>query len=365
MTETAEWSQVGVRVRQARLGRSLSQADLGERIGLDRSALTRVEAGERKISALELFSIADALQVPMSWLVEDPVPAAVSMRTPLDERAGDAEAQRFSAEVALDQVWRDVQQLHDEGFLAPAQGLPFAAVTDAESAADLAHSVRRFLGCGTAPLPAMADVAAGVGLHIVIVDADVDGASLTPMPGLGAAVIGGRAGSGRRRMTAAQEIGHHVMGDEYSSDVSVSASRDEREHLVDAFARELLLPDAVLRAVVIDESDMPVTRSRLVEISGEYRVSWSVVVRGLQRRGSLDGARAQALLADPPRRGDFLRVLGADVPVDLEWHTASAIWQRAVMAAYDDAAVTGVRALELLRDPALKVTDLPTPSAGR
>jgi len=38
------------------------------------------------------------------------------------------------------------------------------------------------------------------------------------------------------------------VGDEYSSDLGVHASRDIREAVIDAFAAELLLPTQVLAA---------------------------------------------------------------------------------------------------------------------
>ncbi|GMA38216.1 helix-turn-helix domain-containing protein [Mobilicoccus caccae] len=363
MAATAEWTQIGGRVRQARLGRAMSQADLGDRVGLDRSALTRVEAGDRRITALELLSIADCLHVPMSWFLEEPLPAVVSMRTPLDEQANPTEAQQFTADVALEQAWRDVEQLQAGGYLQPVQ-FPARAITDQESAAELARMARSRLGLEDEPLPPLADVAAGLGLHITVMDDEMDGASLTPTPGFGVAIVGGRSSPGRRRMTAAHEIGHHVTGDEYASDVGVATSRDARERLIDAFAHELLLPTAVLQVVPVGGASIPELRKHLIRIGAAYRVSWSASVRGLQRVAALPDDVAQDLIADPPLRGDFLRVVGADVPEDLQVGTSSSTWRQAVMAAYEDGFVMAPRALELLRDPSLGPQDLPEPAAA-
>jgi len=60
------------------------------------------------------------------------------------------------------------------------------------------------------------------------------------------AVVSRRGDPGRRRATAAHELGHLVIGDEYSSDLGVHASRGDREALLDTFAAELLLPSQVL-----------------------------------------------------------------------------------------------------------------------
>ncbi|WP_372511785.1 ImmA/IrrE family metallo-endopeptidase [Carbonactinospora thermoautotrophica] len=48
--------------------------------------------------------------------------------------------------------------------------------------------------------------------------------------------------------TAAHELGHFVLGDEYSNDVGIHASRQDREQVVEAFAAELLLPVDVFRS---------------------------------------------------------------------------------------------------------------------
>jgi hypothetical protein len=46
------------------------------------------------------------------------------------------------------------------------------------------------------------------------------------------AVVSRRGDPGRRRATAAHELGHLVIGDEYSSDLGVHASRGDREALL-------------------------------------------------------------------------------------------------------------------------------------
>ena len=57
-------------------------------------------------------------------------------------------------------------------------------------------------------------------------------------------MLGGQAEPGRRRWTAAHELGHHLLRDAYHSDVGVSATASERERVIDAFAGEFLLPEA-------------------------------------------------------------------------------------------------------------------------
>jgi transcriptional regulator with XRE-family HTH domain len=55
------WADVGARVATARERAGFTQRELGDRIGLGRSAITRIELGQRQLDALELAQIADAL----------------------------------------------------------------------------------------------------------------------------------------------------------------------------------------------------------------------------------------------------------------------------------------------------------------
>jgi hypothetical protein len=82
-----------------------------------------------------------------------------------------------------------------------------------------------------------------MGLFVAVVDLPGEGASILDGD-LAAAVVSRLGDPGRRRATAAHELGHVLLGDEYSSDLGVHASRASREAVIDAFAAELLLPTA-------------------------------------------------------------------------------------------------------------------------
>lgn len=54
-------ADLGRRIADARTEAGMTQADLAAGIGLERTALVRMESGERKVSATELVAIAGAL----------------------------------------------------------------------------------------------------------------------------------------------------------------------------------------------------------------------------------------------------------------------------------------------------------------
>ena len=82
---------MGVRVAEARGRAGLTQAQLAAATSLDRSALAKIENGTRRVSALELARIADAVDERIEWFVTDAPPAVVSHRNMLEGRAQPAQ----------------------------------------------------------------------------------------------------------------------------------------------------------------------------------------------------------------------------------------------------------------------------------
>lgn len=83
---------LGVRLREAREGRSVSQRELGEILGVDQSAVARLEAGERRMGVGEMVAACDYLAIPVDQLLEGDRPK-VAFRA-ATEGADEAEARR-------------------------------------------------------------------------------------------------------------------------------------------------------------------------------------------------------------------------------------------------------------------------------
>jgi transcriptional regulator with XRE-family HTH domain len=62
---------LGDRLRDLRLVRSLTQADLAEQCDLHRTFIGSVERGERNVSILNLRLIARVLRVPLAELLDE------------------------------------------------------------------------------------------------------------------------------------------------------------------------------------------------------------------------------------------------------------------------------------------------------
>jgi transcriptional regulator with XRE-family HTH domain len=355
------WAEVGQRVRQARLAAGLSQADLAAVLGVDRSALARVESGDRHLSALELFSLADHLRLPLGHFVSTSPVAVASHRQDLSEDADDVARATYRLDALLEAHARDAQWLRDGGYLSasnivlPDPSSQRAPAATADDARLLAGAVRRALGIA-GPIDAMADALALAGLFLLVVPDLSGGGSLSLGAGFGVAIVGGKDEPGRRRMTAAHELGHFVLQDEYRTDIGVSASRDEREQRIEAFAAEFLLPSEAMTQswARVDGAE----RRRLIQIAVDYRVSWSVAVSAASRLDLLGEEGARRVLGARPTRGELIEVAGSVPREDLRPGETAGVWSQAAIAAWRSGTITDSRVVELVHG-AITETDLP------
>ncbi len=86
-------------------------------------------------------------------------------------------------------------------------------------------------GLGDEPIASIVDLCERAGQWVLATDLPGDGASFVDGD-LAVAVVSTTGDPGRRRATAAHELGHLVIGDEYSADLGVNASRTERRRRI-------------------------------------------------------------------------------------------------------------------------------------
>jgi transcriptional regulator with XRE-family HTH domain len=75
-SEREEHRLVGSRLRQARELLGLTQADVAQALGTARTSVQAMEAGQRKVTGLELRRLARLYRRPVTWLLgeDDPEP---------------------------------------------------------------------------------------------------------------------------------------------------------------------------------------------------------------------------------------------------------------------------------------------------
>ena len=352
-----QWEELGERVARARNAARLNQQELASKIGIDRTALTKVESGKRGIDALELARMATILGRPIEWFVSRPSKAAAGRRDVRRKEVMD----ESPADIALEGLARDVDLLQELGVLATQK--PFTPGKKAKSAKDaeaVARAFRKHAGVADGPVWDLQRVAESVGLYAFSVDLgndNLDGSYLASSVQGGVALINGGTPSGRRRFTMAHELGHHVFQDPYSSEWIVDLSARSRERLINAFAIHFLLPGLATKKRWKQLGGDEEPRSAAIILAAEFGLSWTAVCSHLCSLGHFTQRVQRQLELDPPRRHDYLE-LGISVRDDLNPPSVPPAYAQAVLKAYKSHKITRARAFEMLRDT-IEEHDLP------
>lgn len=353
------WEDVGTRVAAARTAAGFTQQELADRLGIHRSALTRIEQGQRQIDALELVGLAEALGRPVDWFVRLAPPTIASHR-----RVGGEDGNIDRLEDELESVARDVLLLHEIGELRPPQQshLSTEDLETLEEAEAAAVAAREMMAPDVGPLHDLQMLTEGVGLYAFSLDLGptvIDGGYVR-LNGLGAAVINGTVDAGRRRFSLAHELGHHLLADEYSTDFAIGRAREAREGLINAFAIHLLMP----RRPVVQRweqlhADGHDDREALITIAAEYRVSWSAACNQARTLGLVAAPERTRLLSQRPTTVDYIE-LGVQFAEELQPVSVPPGFARAALGAHRRYKIGRDRAVELLRGT-VPSDDLPEP----
>lgn len=251
-TDPLDPRQLGQRLKAARKARRLTQADVAEHLGIARTTVTAMEAGDREVRPDELAAMARLYGRTIAELVEREEPAepfAVQFRSVV---APSEESE------ALDAAVFDFQRLCEDyvalermtGAGAPTHYPPpydFDDEHPERSAEDLANRERQRLGLGDAPCLNLRELLeSDVGLRIFYVDLPsriaamfVYGAEFG-----GCVAINRKHPPERRRHSLAHEYGHFVSA-RFLPEINVLGRYQRvpaQERFAEAFARAFLLP---------------------------------------------------------------------------------------------------------------------------
>jgi transcriptional regulator with XRE-family HTH domain len=129
--------ELGTRLADARKAAGVTQAELASQVGLDRTALVKIENGSRRVDSLELSRIAVALKRPIDWFLVPPPRLVASRRAAQVSIEPDADLQ-------LELLARDVEQLVELGAVRlPETARSPGAVKNVAQAERAAAAARR------------------------------------------------------------------------------------------------------------------------------------------------------------------------------------------------------------------------------
>ncbi|WP_191255549.1 helix-turn-helix domain-containing protein [Amycolatopsis oliviviridis] len=342
---------MGRKIAEARDRVGVTQAGLASTIGIDRSALAKIESGTRRVSALELARIADALGERIEWFVMETPEAIVSHRNLADPGQESPQIDRLVAKIA----W-NVEFVVDH-----CENLKFDSIEhldrpinkdEAEKAAVTAR-----LMLGLEPGQPFYDIAATVqkiGLLCFSFDLgkdSADAASILLRHG-GVAVINGNLHVGRRRLALVHELGHFLFADEYTVDWRVLEKSDDDawESRLDRFARAVLLPAKAIKEQwesLLKSGDG--LRVAAIRVASKYRVDMTTLALRLTDLGVIGQSDFSAIRAARTTRADIvdLNLVTSD---ELAPPFMNRAYEEAILKLYRQEVVSSARATDLLFD---------------
>ena len=342
---------LGSRILLAREDSGWTQAELAEKVGLERTAITKIEKGDRKVSATELVRLATSLDKPIDWFVTESPQAVVSRRS--DPTAEGSEL----LDRTLEALARDVVFLEKEETLPPIDRPTMSLPDDFEAAEAAAGVARSWMEAADGPLLDLQRKSEALGLLVFCLDVGRDGgdAAYVAVERWGVAVVNGACDPGRRRFNAAHELGHYLFDDAYSPEISIGQAGTASERMINAFVAHLLLPrSAVSQTWVEFESH----RLAAVAVATRFRTSWTTVCGQLKNLELISETERQDLIAQPPTSADSIE-LGERWVSELDAPSVPPMYGQRIIAAYRHGKLTAERAVELLHGTVNR-SDLPS-----
>jgi Zn-dependent peptidase ImmA (M78 family)/DNA-binding XRE family transcriptional regulator len=258
----------GERVRQARELRALTQANLGEILGIDQTMVAHIERGRKQPNRELLEAIAAVLRFPVSFF-RQPSPPELAKGTLL-----------FRAKAGLGK--RFVSQAHAHAQIVFELGLKIAASVTiipvrlpvSDDPIDAARKLRTLMNIGEGPITELTRSIERLGVWLIPLPPsnECDAFAVWAGPDRSVPVIGivnDRPGD-RMRMNIAHELGHLVLHRDF-----VCSSRLLEDQAY-AFAAEFLMPAA---AIAEDLRQEKLSLFRLAQLKNKWLVSMQALAR--------------------------------------------------------------------------------------
>ena len=250
--------EIGRRLRRARESRQITQESAGEVLGLQRSAISLMESGQRQISTLELTRLADLYGRSLEWFVnpnmpfeeEDPVVALFRADPGLQGQVVQQQASRCLRLLREGASLRKLIGRRSTASLPRYELSPPRSVGQAIAQGQLvAEQERRRLDLGNAPVKVPETLAyQNIWTAALQFPSEISGLFLSS-PEFGVAILANLSQSPvRRRFSYAHEYCHALMDRKEPATVtSVHNTKTRTEQRANAFAAAFLMPEEGVR----------------------------------------------------------------------------------------------------------------------
>jgi Zn-dependent peptidase ImmA (M78 family)/transcriptional regulator with XRE-family HTH domain len=271
---------LGKRLRKAREDRGVTQEAAAEALGIPRTAVVQMEAGNRSISTLELAQVAEIYERPIAEFFSEGTLSAAPEDDPIlalhrvtDSFKDHPNVQRQVARcVEICREGADLEHLLGKKARSgpPFYGLPEPrnAMEAVRQGSGVAAEERNRLGLGDAPIHALADFLSNQGVWAASVDLPdgMSGLFLRHSP-IGMVILVNRDHARpRKRFSYAHEYAHALLDRNRIAIVSTREnSKDRSETRANAFAAALLMPEGGVRSYLASlDKGLPSRQTQLV-----------------------------------------------------------------------------------------------------
>lgn len=290
---------VGSRVAKARLHKGLTQTDLGNILGLDKTQVSKIESGKRKLDISEVVLTAQALGVTTRELLGMPERTKLALAGRLATDARTATMREMMNRV------RHLVEIDDA--LSQSAGLGGAVTTQAadrvleygrelggkvvrskrvaqQQGGELAEFARKELDLGgdaLPDLPGLIETYFGVDVALSPLGTNADGLCVHGS-GISLILASSDFSAGHVRFTLAHELGHHLLGDpgEVIGEATDEMFADKPiEWRASAFAGHFLLPKSGVETHLRTRQETtPISDAAIVALMIHFQVSFAAVI---------------------------------------------------------------------------------------
>ena len=250
--------QIGRSLRSARESRKITQEEAATALGVQVSAISRMENGQRQVSTLELTRLAELYGRPMEWFVRpasateppDPIIALFRAEPGLQSEVVREQARRclrlLGEGAKLRRLTGTSSEVSPPRYELPAPRSAGHAIAQGQL---VAEQERRRLQLGQAPVKVPETMARqNVWTAALELPDEISGLFLRS-PDFGMAILANRSQAPvRRRFSFAHEHGHALMDrDAPATATSVHNAGERTEQRANAFAAAFLMPEEGMR----------------------------------------------------------------------------------------------------------------------
>lgn len=256
-------STLASRIRSARESANLTQADVADELGIPRSAVVQIEAGNRNVSSLELERIAHLvgrnIQDFLQPTFDEEEALTVLFRSTAPSSGGAVPPQVRDC-ITIARERRNLERLAgiERARRNPASydlGRPGTRWESISQGDRIAEAERKRLGLDRAPIPDIAQLIESQGVQTALIELedDISGFTLTGNSIPAIVAVNRSHHPHRQRFSFAHEYAHILLDQDAHGFVSRLSERDDlREMRANAFAGAFLLPEEGVREAVAE-----------------------------------------------------------------------------------------------------------------